>query len=410
MNHKNAFQTVSALKRVSAIVFAVCLLLLPSTVSVSYAGDTLKNIDKELHNLIDSCRTSIVTVSSQFSREILIEKDSGILSFFKTEIEKKALPYTNIGTGIIFDDSGYILTRSSIVLGSERNTVTLADGTELPAELRGYDPETGFAVLKVDKEGLVAARLGNSDHIRLGSWNLIIGNSFGVYPSIVFGAINGIRDDGMLQISANLNPGNNGSPIISVDGKVIGLVAGLMNADDGLPESVSGYQFSSTTLAYPINWIRRIAEDIIQYGEVRKGWLGVVGYHEGKAAKIREIKNDSPAEKAGFREGDVIVKFANKRVNNISELARLVEYTNPGETVAVELVRNGKIMATAVEIGKRKGQSTNLDYNTLSEAPVINENALTQGGTHKYPLSLIEKRIDVLEKELQRLKKLIEAY
>lgn len=403
---------MSSLKRNPALIVVALCLVLPLMIkaSLAYAGDTLKSIDKELHNLIDSSRISIVTVSSQFSREILIEKDSGILSFFKTEIEKKAMPYMNIGTGIIFDDSGHILTRSSIVLGSELNTVTLADGTELPAELKGHDPETGFAVLKVEKQNLEPVRLGDSENVRLGSWNLIIGNSFGVYPSIVFGALNGVRDDGMLQISANLNPGNNGSPIINVDGEVIGLVAGLMNTGDGLLHSGNGYQFNSTTLAYPINWIRRIAEDIIEYGEVRKGWLGVVGYHEGKAAKIREIKNNSPAEKAGFREGDVIIRFANKRVSNISELARLVEYTNPGETVSVELLRNGKPMATAVQVGEKTGQSTSLDYNTLSNESVINENALTQGGTQKYPLSLIEKRIDILEKELSKLKKLIEAY
>ena len=131
--------------------------------------------------------------------------------------------------------------------------VTFSNGVESPAIFVGHDPETGFAVLKTQIEYLIPARLGDSNNIVPGAWNLMIGNSLGVYPSVVFGSINGIRNDGMIQISANLNPGNNGSPILNTKGEVVGLVAGQMNPRESLTNSFLDYDFHATILAYPMD-------------------------------------------------------------------------------------------------------------------------------------------------------------
>src|SRR3990172_3579457 len=194
------------------------------------AGETLKKFEQELQSLIESNKTSIVTVTSHFSHEISVEKQNGFLSFFKTDIQKKEWSFINVGTGLIFDKDGHVITKSSIVIGSEINNVTFADGVVLTAKLIGHDPETGFAVIKLEPNeiNLIPVKLGKCEGIMPGSWNFILGNSLGVYPSVVFGSVNAIRSDGMIQLSANLNPGNNGSPIINLKGEIIGLVAGQL--------------------------------------------------------------------------------------------------------------------------------------------------------------------------------------
>ncbi|MFQ5770615.1 MAG: S1C family serine protease [bacterium] len=399
----------------SILLFAITFPLLRVTGSV-FAGETLKGLEREISKLIDSSKVSVVTVASRFSQEVYIEKESGILSFFKTEVQKQAISYVNIGSGIILDDSGHILTRSSIVWGAESNIVTIANGKELSAEFVGHDPETGFAVIKqIDDENLKPAKLGNFDGITPGSLIVMIGNSLGVFPSIDFGVINGIRDDGMIQISTNLNPGNNGSPIFNLSGEVIGLVAGRLNVQHSMFEPVQGYNYTETTLAYPIDWIKKIAQDIIQFGYVRRGWLGVVGYHDTGKPKIRKIKENSPAQQAGLNEGDIIVKYSNIEVKSISELVHLVEYTPPGQTVAIEFNRSGEMLRAEIAIGERSIQNT-YDLGFIPNNPTRNIllDKTSTSTIRGYPADLIERnkflemRINDLEKELNKLKKMIE--
>jgi len=365
------------------------------------AQEFLESLEKDIAKLIDSSKTSVVTVASRFLQEISLETESGILSFFKAEPPKQSLSYINIGSGIVFDESGHILTRSSIVAGAESNSVTFSNGQESPAIFVGHDPETGFAVLKVKTESLTPARLGDSNNIVPGAWNLMIGNSLGVYPSVVFGSINGIRNDGMIQISANLNPGNNGSPILNTKGEVVGLVAGQMSPRENLTDSFLDSDFHATILAYPINWIKKIAEDIIQHGYVRHGWLGVIGEPEGWKAKIKEIKKNSPAQQAGLVEGDVVVKFSDKNVNSISELARLVKYTRPGEIVPVEYLRGEHTMFSNVKIGEWQIH----DKKPEPSVTAAKNLTLTEHERNQWILG----RVNELQKELKQLKKLIET-
>lgn len=380
------------------VAFAVLFFLLCFSYP-SYAQKVLESLEKEIANLIYSSQSSVVTIASRFSQEVSSGTESGIFSFFKAETPKRSLSYVHVGSGIVFDEAGHILTRSSIVGGAESNRVTLSDGRQYAAIFVGEDPETGFAIIKINGDNLTSAQLGDSNNLFPGAWNLMIGNSLGVYPSVVLGSINGFRNDGMIQISANLNPGNNGSPIFNTKGEVIGLVAGQMNTQESV-QSFFGNDIHATILAYPINRIKKIADDIIQHGRVRHGWLGVVGNQDGK---IREIKKDSPAQIAGLTKGDVIVKFSNKEVNNISELARLVKYTRPGETVSVDYERDGEIMHASIQIGEWNYQARtepNLVTGKPKEAPRL---------TLKERDQRIMNRINELEKELMHLKKLIEA-
>lgn len=379
------------------------------------AGELLDALEKEILTLIEATKQSVVTVTSNFSHEVSVEKESGIFSFFKSEIQKKALSYINIGSGVIYDEAGYILTRSSIVLGADANTITFADGAQTPAQFVGHDPETGLAVLRVEADSLVPARMAKSDDLVVGSWSFMIGNSLGVYPSITFGSVNGLRKDGMIQLSAQVNPGNNGSPIINMDGEVVGLVAGQLKPSGQVSDFFTN-EYQTPTLAYPINWVKRIADDIIQYGYVRKGWLGVVGYRDGQP-KISEIRQGSPAQKAGLTVGDMITKFASQEVRSISELARLVEYTSPGTTVSLEYVRDNEARTIQIKVGKKTPADSNMTSanSVAARQPALNSSSIhIQPGNANLQLlqqnELLEKRVRALEQELAKLRKAIEAH
>ena len=399
----------------SLTVLASNLFILFALANFLFAGESLTKLEKEIKQLIDSSKVSVVTVTSRFSHDIYVEKESGILSFFKTEFEKQELTYVNVGTGIVVDASGHILTRSSIVLGADSNTITLTDGTEIPVDFVGHHESSGFAVLKRSDSGdLRPAHFGNSDAVVPGSGIVMIGNSLGVLPSVAIGAVNVIMSDGTMQISANLNPGNNGSPILNFQGEVIGLVAGRLNVEENLPQYYSGLHYNESTLAYPINWIKRIADEIIQFGYVRKGWLGVVGYRDGKKPKIKEIKKNSPAHQAGLIEGDIILSYSSTVINNIAELAHLVESTRPGNRVPVEFMRADQVLRKEIEIGEKAvpKRSYAQDFRTRSGARIDGiGNPLPQQriGDLLERNHLLELRINYLESELEKLKSLIES-
>lgn len=382
----------------------------------AFCGETIEDLARELNRLIDSSKVSVVTVVARVSHEIYVEKESGILSFFKPERQKQAISYVNVGTGLIVDKEGHIVTRSSIVSDADYSSVTLANGEEIPAKFIGHDPETGFAVIKIAHADLKPAHFGRSEGIRPGSWIVMIGNSLGAFPSIDFGAINGLRSDGLIQISANLNPGNNGSPIISLKGEVIALVAGRINAQEHFVDPFKDPIYSGITLAYPIDWIKRIVEDLIQVGYVRKGWLGVVGYYDDRQPKIREIKENSPAQRAGLTKGDVIMNYADFKVENISELIRLVEYTSPGQTVTVEFMRDEKILKTDIEIGeKSRPTGSELSRRSPPTVSITNYGTTAAEVPQRFPLDLfeqnrlLEKRIERLEAALFKLQRTVQS-
>ncbi len=395
------------------ICFA-CLLISPLWQGTTLGGQSLDKLQQEIKKIIDSTQVSVVTVASRFSHEYYVEKESSILSFFKTEREKKSLTYINIGTGFLIDDRGHILTRSSNVLDALSTTVTLASGREYQASLIGHDPQTGFAILKIEARDIHPAKLGNSDKIGLGSWVLVIGNSLGVFPSVMLGMINGLRSDGLIQISANIDPGNNGSPVINTHGEIIGIVAARLNPPGASStEVLYNARSSESVLVYPINWIQKIARDIIQYGHVRKAWLGVVGYQSGLRPEIKQVIPNSPAEKVGLKVGDVIIKYSGKNVRNVAELARLVEYSSPGEKVVLEFLRNGEPSTVEVELGEKAPESS--VENDFWTQPSIISTTSTLTPDHVLPVDLmrmnkkLEKRIHYLEEEVLKLKKQLEA-
>jgi serine protease Do len=385
------------------LLFAQLAGLLLTPPQWSLAAQNFRNLEHEVQALLAESVRSVVTVSASFSHEVPAQSDGGLLSLFKKETERKSVSYVNIGSGLIIDTSGHVITRSSIVMGAREIQVERSGGKNTTAMLVADDPESGFSLLRIEAQGIVPARFGDSDNILLGSWNLMVGNSLGVFPSVVFGSISGISDDGLIHFTANLNPGNNGSPLINMDGEVVALVAGRMTAADGGTGIPS---VSTAGMAYPINWIKKIVGDLVADKPVQKGWLGVVGYHDGHNTRIRDIKADSPAQKAGLQPGDVIVSFNRQEVKSVMELARLVRYSSPGHEVMVGYLRDGEPAETSVLMGEKISASAT----QVSKSPPDNHIRAEQpvadiADQHE----MLELRIRMLENEVRKLRKLIEV-
>jgi len=266
----------------------------------------------------------------------------------------------SLGSGFIIDSQGYILTNNHVVKGATEIKVKLHDGSTYDAKLVGADPKTDIALIKIEPKGkkLTAAKLGDSDKAEIGQWVVAVGNPFGLSYTITAGIISAkgrvIGEgpyDNFLQTDASINPGNSGGPLINMDGEVIGINTAIVAQGQGI-----GF-------AIPINMAKEILPQLKTKGKVVRGWLGVYiqaitpelaksfGLKKATGAVITQVMKGSPADKAGLKEGDIIVEYRGKKIKNLRELPRLVAITLPGTVVEMKILRNGKMKTIRVKIG-----------------------------------------------------------
>jgi len=266
----------------------------------------------------------------------------------------------SLGSGFIIDPKGYILTNNHVIKGATEIKVKLHDGSTYKAKLVGADPKTDIALLKIDPKGrsLPCAKLGDSDKVQIGEWVIAVGNPFGLSYTVTAGIISAkgrvIGEgpyDNFLQTDASINPGNSGGPLIDMEGKVIGINTAIVAQGQGI-----GF-------AIPINMAKEILPQLKAHGKVIRGWLGVYvqrltpelaksfGIKRTEGAVVTQVIGDSPAEKAGIKEGDIIVEFNGKKIKDPRELAHLVAMFPPGKVALVKVIRNGKEKTIKVKIG-----------------------------------------------------------
>jgi len=273
------------------------------------------------------------------------------------------MPSQALGSGLIIDSSGYVVTNNHVIEGADSITVTLEDGTELEAKLVGTDPKTDIAVLKVSPdEPLTAVTLGDSDAARVGDWVLAIGNPFGLGGTATFGIISAIgRDiqsgpyDNYLQIDAAINSGNSGGPVFNVAGEVIGVNTAIYSPNGGNV----GIGF-----AIPAAQVQKVADALRNDGHVTRGWLGVqiqeidkdladnLGMEKPHGAIVASVVADSPADKANIKVGDVITAFDGQAVDSPKALSRLVADANPDRKARVTVLRDGAEKQLKVQLGE----------------------------------------------------------
>jgi serine protease Do len=284
--------------------------------------------------------------------------------FFGFDIPQNQTPKRGWGSGFIVDKEGHIITNNHVIAGADTITVTLDDKREFKATLIGTDPETDIAVIKVDRDSLPVAKLGDSDKIRVGEIVMAVGSPFELTRSVTTGVISAIERSGVgildyedfIQTDAAINPGNSGGPLINIRGEVIGINTAI--ATGGLGSGNVGVGF-----AVPINTAKDVLDQLLNKKKITRGWLGVIlqpvdgdiaekyGLKEKRGALV--IGVDGPAKEAGLRQGDLITEYDGKVVSDNSQLSKMVAATKPDEKIKIKVIREGKEKEFTVKLSER---------------------------------------------------------
>ncbi len=267
------------------------------------------------------------------------------------------------GSGFIISVDGYIMTNNHVVGDADKVTVQLVDGREYEAKIIGTDPPTDVALIKIDAdEKLPALKLGNSDNLEVGDWVLAFGNPFGLSHTLTAGIVSakgrsgiGLNDfENFIQTDAAINPGNSGGPLVNLDGEVVGMNSAIFSRSGG---------YMGIGFAIPINMAKNIHQQLVKHGGVTRGRLGVYiqdltkelaesfSIDQREGILVAQVMEDSPAEKAGLRQGDVILKLDGKTVDKVADFRNKVAMTRPGETVELLVLRDSKKKKVKATIG-----------------------------------------------------------
>lgn len=282
--------------------------------------------------------------------------------FFEGPRQHPGMKKRSLGSGFLISSDGYILTNFHVVDEVDEIVVKLSDGREFKAAVKGSDEKLDIALIKIEsKTALPAVRLGDSDAIEIGEWVLAIGNPFGLAETVTAGIVSakgrvlgsGPYDD-FIQTDASINPGNSGGPLFDASGEVVGINSAIIAGGQGI-----GF-------AIPVNMAKTIIDQLKEEGKVTRGWLGVMiqpvtanlaksfGLEDERGALVSEVVAESPAEKAGLKPGDIILTFADKKIQEMHDLPRLVAATPVSKKVKVTYLREGKEAAVTVVIERLK--------------------------------------------------------
>jgi serine protease Do len=292
------------------------------------------------------------------------------------------IPREGQGSGFIIDRNGYILTNNHVVAKAQKITVTMADGKKHGATLVGRDPSSDLAVIKIPSSVVdVISKLGDSDRLRVGQKAIAIGNPFGLSHTLTTGIISalkrGIRTqdgnqiDDLIQTDAAINPGNSGGPLLNSNGEVIGINTAIFSLSGG---------YQGIGFAIPINHAKYVATQLITSGRVARPWLGISGISldpgisEGlgleveKGVLVVQVVSGSPADQAGLRGGqrevivgslrlllggDIITAIGDHKISDMQQLVRILDKMRTGQTVNLQIFRNGRPMALSVLLAER---------------------------------------------------------
>ncbi|HZP43258.1 MAG TPA: DegQ family serine endoprotease [Candidatus Binatia bacterium] len=271
----------------------------------------------------------------------------------------------SLGSGFVIDSAGYILTNNHVVENADEIQVKLSSGKEFKAKVVGRDSKTDIALIEIHgATGLTPVVLGSSDAMKVGQWVVAIGNPFGLENTVTAGIVSAIGRhinqgpyDNFIQTDAAINPGNSGGPLLNTKGEVIGINTAIFSRGGGN----IGIGF-----AIPIDLAKEIVPQLKEKGHVTRGWLGVMiqkvtpdiaeslGLSEPKGALVADVVKDGPAEAAGLKQGDVIVEYDGKPVNDSAELPLLVARTPVGKTVKVKVIRDKNQETFSIKIAELK--------------------------------------------------------
>lgn len=293
--------------------------------------------------------------------------------FFGERMPRDNSPIVATGSGVIISPDGYIVTNNHVVTESNRVEVTLNDKRTFEAEIIGLDPSTDLALLKIDAKNLPYVVYGNSDQLQVGEWVLAVGNPFNLTSTVtagivsakarninILGSPDGSAIESFIQTDAAVNRGNSGGALVNTRGELVGINAAIASG--------TGY-YAGYSFAIPVNIVRKIVEDLREFGTVQRGFMGVSireldsklaeeqGIADIKGVYVAEVTESGSAKDAGIRSGDIILSIEGVSINSTSELLELVGQHRPGDKIKVAVKRNNKDLDFSVTLRNRDGDT-----------------------------------------------------
>lgn len=330
----------------------------------------VRGADGELPSLapvVEEISPAVVNLSTRGTIEARrhpFAEDPMFRRFFGIPDEPRERETQSLGSGVVVDaDEGLILTNHHVIENADEIKVTTHDGSDYEAEVVGSDQRTDVAVIRIDADNLKAMEMADSDRIRPGDYVIAMGNPFGLEHTVTSGIVSGLgrslpdqsdRIQDFIQTDASINPGNSGGALATLDGKLVGINTAILSGRQGGNIGIG--------FAIPINLAEGIMDQILEYGEVRRGHLGVqvapltadvaeaMGIDRDQGALVTQITPNSAAEEAGIREGDVIIQVNDHPINDIQELVRRIGLMRIGDDVDIRLVRDGEEMSLTATI------------------------------------------------------------
>lgn len=363
----------------------------PSINSLQQLNEAYEKITKAVMPAVVNIRTTqeVSVNQSPFASNPFFQRFFGNAPGFGPPQKQKEHA---LGTGVIVSPKGYIVTNDHVVFWGKAKDieVMLSDQRTFNAKIVGSDRDSDVAVLKIDADNLPVANWGNSNDLHVGDIVMAFGNPFGLNFTVTRGAVSAIGRSGVeqnsldnyIQTDAAINPGNSGGPLVNVKGQVVGINTAILSGNTGPGGEGS---FLGIGFAIPANTVRHVMEDLINTGKVTRGYLGaqVQSLDQGLAkefgvsnisgALIQNVMPGGPAAKAGIENGDVVRKFNGQPVSGAGSLISMVTESNPGTTVTLDLLRNGKPMTIKVTLGERPA---NLGANASGQTQAPSGSAL----------------------------------
>ncbi|MBU3933206.1 MAG: Do family serine endopeptidase [Candidatus Omnitrophica bacterium] len=405
----------------SGFLLAMRLNLLPHT-SAEYetakpAATVEQSLESSFVRVAREAGAAVVSISTEHTqklgqgRQFRFFGDDEFERFFDQffrdffgEIPEREYKQKGLGSGFIIDEEGYILTNQHVVQDAEKITVTLPDGRSFKAELKGSDVRSDLAVIKIKAHNLPVLKLGNSDEVEIGQWAIAVGNPYGfavgsAEPTVTAGIISALNRSlpqssyqrrsytDLIQTDAAINPGNSGGPLVNLKGEAIGINVAIFTPSGGNV----GIGF-----AIPVNTARDVLTRLIAGKKILYGWLGIsvqdldeelaayFGIADQQGALVVKVLEASPAEDAGFKEGDVIRKFAGQPVKDVRGLLREVGKAGVGKAASVEIIRQKRALTLKVKVGERPESLKELTRQTEAAWRGIEVSEITSDLARRY--------------------------
>lgn len=354
------------LSLVSAAVAASLMLANPLPANAKIPFFSTNEEMPTLAPMLEQTTPGIVHISVEGSREVRQRLPEAFRYFFgqrgPNEFRQEQ-PFKGLGSGVIIDaEKGYIVTNNHVIQDADNIQVRLKDGRTFKAKKLGTDGQSDIALLQIEAKKLVQVPLADSDKLRVGDFAIAVGNPFGLEQTVTSGIISALGRGGLgiegledfIQTDAAINSGNSGGALLNLRGELIGINTAILGPNGGN----IGIGF-----AIPANMMKNLVDQIIEYGEVRPGSLGIRGgdvtadlteamnLKVSKGAWVNEVIPDSPADKAGLKSGDVVISMNNNRISNFNELRAKVATLGAGKKAKLGLLRDGKERTVTVTLG-----------------------------------------------------------